>query len=84
MIRWEMLEIVERNGTLIEANLLRPMGQAGDGGDARPLPFEPQQDANQLICAALFDGYEPLSQSVFVLPDGTIEKHWLFRMQVVS
>lgn len=84
MLRWEILEIVERDGLLIEANLFRPMGETGEGADAYQLPFTSDHSAKELISAVLFDGFEPVAQSVVVLADGTLQRHWTFRMQVIT
>jgi hypothetical protein len=84
MIRWEILEVIERGGVLVEATLYRPLGQHDSHSSGYQLPFAPEDDVKQLIRAVLFDGFEPVSQSVCPLPDGTIQKHWVFRMQAAS
>ncbi|NPV66073.1 MAG: hypothetical protein HPY64_02870 [Anaerolineae bacterium] len=82
MTRWEILEIVERNGVLVKANLYRPLGQTGEDAAAYQLPFTPEDDAVQLIGAVLFDGFEPMAHTAISLPDGTLQNHWVFRMPV--
>jgi len=77
--RWEILEIIERDGSLIAANLYRPLGEPTE-----ELPFIQDESAEQLISAVLFDGFEPINQAIAVLPDGTVQKHWTFRLQVSS
>lgn len=84
MIRWEILEIVERDGTLIEANLFRPLGETGEDEAAYQLPFTSDNSAKELISAVLFDGFEPIAQSVVMTADGTLQRHWTFKMQVIS
>lgn len=83
MLRWEILEIVEQNGKVINAALHRPLG-AATGPEAYRMPFNPDDDAYQLISAVLFDGFEPMSQAVVALPDGTVQKHWTFRLQIIN
>lgn len=84
MLRWEILEIIERDNILVTANLYRPLGQQAQAGDSIRLPFDADNRADQMISAALLDGFEPVSQSVIVLPDGIVQKHWVFRLQVIS
>lgn len=84
MLRWEILEIVEQDGVLIKANLYRPLGMPDSGPDTYQLPFTPDDNVAQLISAVLFDGFEPLSQSVVTLPDGAVQKHWTFRLQIIT
>ena len=84
MLRWEILEIIERDGALVAANLYRPLGHPDSEEDAYQLPFVPEDDAKQLISAVLFDGFEPVSHSAVVLLDGTMENHWVFRLQVIT
>lgn len=79
MTRWEILEIIERDGSLIAANLYRPLGEPTE-----ELPFIQGENAGQLISAVLFDGFEPVEQAVVVLPDGSVQKHWMFRLQLDS
>jgi hypothetical protein len=84
VLRWEILEIIEQDSQLIDAILYRPLGHLETYPDAYQLPFVPKGDVAQLISAVLFDGFEPMSQVVVVLPDGTIQKHWTFRLQIIS
>lgn len=84
MVRWELLEIIEHDDVIVEATLYRPLGASSPGEDAYQLPFTSGHSARELISAVLFDGFEPVSQSVIVLPDGNIHKHWAFKMQVVK
>ncbi len=84
MTRWEILEIIERDGVLERATLYRPLGELADGPDYYPLPFTPENNTRQLISAVLFDGYEPVSQAVTLLPGGVVQKHWTFRQQVMT
>lgn len=84
MLRWEILEIVERDGVLIKSQLLRPLGSPDDLPNGYDLPFQPDHDASQLISAALFDGFEPVSHSVVALSDGSLQQHWIFRLQIVT
>lgn len=81
MLRWEILEIVEQEGTVLRAMLHRPLGQTLTEADACHLSFAIGHQADELIRAVLFDGYEPLNQAVVALPDGSIQKHWTFRLQ---
>ena len=83
VLRWEILEIIEQNGTVVNAALYRPLGASTDP-EAYQIPFNPDDDAYQLIRAVLFDGFEPFGQSVVVLPAGTVQKHWIFRLQVIN
>jgi hypothetical protein len=82
--RWEILEVIEQNGRLIDAILYRPISDPKTGSDAYQLPFPPQDNVAQLINAVLFDGFEPVSQTVITLSDGTLQKHWTFRLQVTA
>lgn len=84
MSRWEILEIIERNGILERAILYRPLGETPDESNGYHLPFTADNNARQLISAVLFDGFEPINQAVMVLPDGTVQKHWTFRLQVIT
>ena len=84
VLRWELLEIVEQDGVLIRSTLYRPMGDPTDSLDAYQLPFNAENNARQLISAVLFDGFEPVNQSVVVLPDGQVQTHWMFRLQTIT
>ncbi len=84
MLRWEILEIVERDGVLIEATLYRPLSEADGSLDVYRLPFNAENNAQQLISAVLFDGFEPINQAVVALADGGVQKHWTFRLQVIN
>ncbi|MFC1961213.1 hypothetical protein ACFLYO_10950 [Chloroflexota bacterium] len=77
MSRWEILEVIERDGSLIAANLYRPLGEPTE-----ELPFIQGESAEQLISAILFDGFEPVDQAVIALPNGSVQKHWMFRLQI--
>ncbi|MBN1963217.1 MAG: hypothetical protein JW910_01135 [Anaerolineae bacterium] len=83
VLRWEILEIVEQDGTVVNAALYRPLGAAMDS-EGYQIPFNPDNNAYQLISAVLFDGFEPMNQAVAVLPGGTVQKHWTFRLQVIT
>ena len=83
MLRWEVLEIVEQDGIVIQATLYRPLGNPDDP-DMYQIPFNSDNNAHQLISAVLFDGFEPFGQTVIVLPNGAFQKHWTFRLQVVA
>jgi len=82
--QWELLEIVERDGVLVESHLFRPLGDLHDITGEHRIPFHPDNNTPQLISAVLLDGFEPFSQSVIMLPDGSLQKHWLFRLQVMA
>jgi hypothetical protein len=82
VLRWEILEVIERDGVLIKTQLYRPLGASEPSPDTDRLPFHPDNDISQLISAALFDGFEPVSHSVVGLPDGSLQQHWVFRLQV--
>lgn len=84
MLRWEILEIIEQNDTVLQAMLHRPLGQTLAEADANHLSFAIGHQAHELIRAVLFDGYEPLTQAVVALPDGSIQKYWTFRLQIVT
>lgn len=84
MLRWELLEIIERENILIEAIVYRPLGETSQGGDAYQLPNTSGHSARELISAVLFDGFELVSQSVVMLPDGAVQKHWTFKLQVIK
>jgi len=82
--QWELLEIIERDGVLVESNLFRPLGDFHEMADDHRIAFHPENNTAQLIRAVLLDGFEPVSQSVILLSDGSLQKHWLFRLQVMA
>ena len=84
MLRWEILEIVERDGVLIKSQLYRPLGEPAEAPDDYRVPFHPDNDVSQLISAALFDGFEPISHTVVRLPDDSLQQHWIFRLQIIT
>lgn len=84
MLRWELIEIIEQDGKLIEATIYRPLDLPETEPHEYELPLNTGGDAKQLIRAVLFDGFELVNHTALVLPDGAVQKHWVFRLQIVN